>query len=262
MRNAKAISKRWKTKGVRYTPDIDEHDDDGVVLYNHQAIFREWHQLHEAIATARLIPAELNKARRRLEAMEETFRGRMMVQVVPMSGKDMADEGAEQRLTIVTGSIDEDTGRPTFSADPMQIGELFAAHIVRKCVTGVWNYRAQVEIEISGEFEDDGEPKTELVVVEPKTGAELVDFVREHCWDEERKLIADIFAAIKKRSHLVRGIKKASCSLPDSERRTIRRLPGVAVVAPERTTSTTPTDQQNQSSEPLEIAETPGQATG
>lgn len=258
-RNAFAISKRWKQKGVRYTPDVDEFDEDGALLYNHQAIFREWHQLHEAVATGQLVSAEIKKAKHRIDTIEPLFRGRLMVQLIPMSGKDMADESAEQRLTVVTGMIDEDTGRPTFSADPMQLGELFVSHIVGKCVTGVWNYRARGEIEIPGEFDEEGEPKTELVLVEPKIGPELVAFIRDHCWDEERHLVADIFKAIKKRSHLLRGIKKASSSSPDSELRIIRRFPGDVATAPERTTSTIQTDPPKQNLEAPAIATALGQ---
>lgn len=119
-----------------------------------------------------------------------------IVRILPMSGNDFEDERASSRIMQIHIEADKRNQTKTI-ADPMKMAEEFAAYIVAERCPEVRGYYGRG-------VDDEGAE----VHIEPKTGAELVDYIKTRMWETERTIIDDIYNAIRDRSSLESGLGK------------------------------------------------------
>ena len=93
-------------------------------------------------------------------------------------------------------------------------------------------------------------------LIEPKTGAELMDFIEQHAWESEAAVVEDLYRAVTDRSHLERALGECSASRSGGSIPATPASGGPAPDAEGPTTSTTRTDLPR----PTYVA--PGDATG
>lgn len=120
--------------------------------------------------------------------------------------------------------------------------EAAKAQVIRTAVLEVGGYR--------GRHGETGE------VIEPKTGAELMDFIEQHAWESEAAVVEDLYRAVTDRSHLERALGECSASRSGGSIPATPASGGPAPDAEGPTTSTTRTDLPR----PTYVA--PGDATG
>jgi hypothetical protein len=120
--------------------------------------------------------------------------------------------------------------------------EAAKAQVIRTAVLEVGGY--------SGRHGETGE------VIQPKTGAELMDFIERHAWQSEAAVIEDLYRAVTDRTHLEASLGEASASRSATSSRETPASGGLAPDAAAQATSTTPMDL------PKPTSDVPEGATG
>lgn len=106
--------------------------------------------------------------------------------------------------------------------------EASKAQVIRTAVLEVGGY--------SGRHVETGE------VIEPKTGAELMDFIERHAWQSEAAVVEDLYRAVTDRTHLEAALGECSASRSGGSTPATPASDGPAPDAAEAATSTTRTD--------------------
>lgn len=218
-RTVAAIPNTWKTSGVWYCPKISDPCD-----------------ACEGTGGGAAGPCAECKGSGVIQNRDRA--DPFMVRVAPFSGDEFNESLAGLRSKALM--VDAVEGKAEVFADPIKIANEQAQDVCRKRVMEVYGYAGR-------EVGTEGEPTG--TVVEPKNGAELVDFILKNAWQEERRVLDDIYDAIRKRSHLSTGLKKNwSRPLASSQAATnpsTGDAPSVSV-----TDMSTPTTSQSSSSGP------------
>lgn len=150
-----------------------------------------------------------------------------MVRITPFSGDEFQEQLAGLRSRALM--IDAIDGKAAVFADPIKIAEELAQEVCRKRILEVHGYQGQA-------LDDDGNPTGDPV--KPKDGTELVSFILTYAWQTERKILDDIYDAIRSRSHLSAGLKKNWKPLIDSSTQDTNPSGGAAPNAPAQPTNT------------------------
>lgn len=106
--------------------------------------------------------------------------------------------------------------------------EAAKAQVIRTAILEVGGY--------SGRHGETGE------VIQPKTGAELMDFIERHAWQSEAAVIEDLYRAVTDRTHLEASLGEASASRSATSSRETLASGGRAPDAAAQAISTTPMD--------------------
>lgn len=118
--------------------------------------------------------------------------------------------------------------------------EAAKAQVIRMAVLEVGGYR--------GRHVETGE------VIEPKTGAALMDFIEQHAWQSEAAVVEDLYRAVTERSHLEKSLGEVSASRSATSTRETQASDGRALDAAALPTDTIPRGLPSSTSDAPEAA--------
>lgn len=191
-RKVAAIPARHRDEGVWYYPDVDDNQD----------TWRRYVQL-------RTKEDRSDDEERALDALEKEVDGLFSVKIGPYSHEEYSRIEGAARKKALDVKVDQRKQEVHFAGDPLAMGEAVMFEVCEKRIFEVRNYLAT-----EAELDADGAPLLDAageIVTKTKAitkGVELVKFIRTEAELDEKRVLDDIFAAIKHRSHLSRGEKK------------------------------------------------------
>jgi hypothetical protein len=191
-RQVSATPKKWREEGIWYYPDVGDN----------QATWRRYRALREK--------AELEDTEREeLAELEPQIPELFAVRIGPYSHDEYSKIESAARAGTLDVRLDTKSNEVHFGGDAVGVTQKIMFEICAKRIFEVRNYIAtEADLDANGELQrgPDGEVITKSKAI--TTGAALVKFVRTEAEAEEVETIADIFNALRKRSHLEAGQKK------------------------------------------------------